>query len=384
MNSSADLCIDGLRILVVASQATLRSQLADLFESSGWVVDTVSTGEAAIQRIAEQTPDLIVLDAVLAGIDGRLTCQMIQQMEGLQAVPVIFLTEPNDAATVAAAFAGGCADVLAKPFDERELTARLSYHLRARVSNQSQRKYVDALLQANDAKNRALGVAAHDLRNPLASIRGLAEFLAEAGPLNDTQQEISQTIQFTADSMLELVHDLLDLAVIEGSPTLETNQSCSIEAVIRSAISDHQFLAAQKSIRLLVQNQGAPEQVRLNPLHFRRLVNNLLSNAIKFSPRESCVRVILERRGNRLCVIVEDEGPGIPAAEMHQLFTEFGRTSVRPTGNESSTGLGLWICRQIATAQGGRVYAENRTAHRGARFVFELDLRDSSHLQKAC
>jgi K+-sensing histidine kinase KdpD len=74
-------------------------------------------------------------------------------------------------------------------------------------------------------------------------------------------------------------------------------------------------------------------------------------------------------------IAVEDEGPGIPGHEMHKLFTDFGTTSVQPTGNETSTGLGLAICKKIAETHQGRVYAENRTDRRGARFTLELDTR---------
>ncbi|MFQ3225642.1 MAG: signal transduction histidine kinase [Lentimonas sp.] len=86
-------------------------------------------------------------------------------------------------------------------------------------------------------------------------------------------------------------------------------------------------------------------------------MDNLLSNAVKYSPLGSFIRVVTEHVDGLLKIAVEDEGPGIPEDEMHKLFTDFGKTSVQPTGNETSTGLGLAICKKIAEAHSGRVYA---------------------------
>jgi signal transduction histidine kinase len=111
----------------------------------------------------------------------------------------------------------------------------------------------------------------------------------------------------------------------------------------------------------------------LDKAQFRRLMDNFLSNAVKYSPFGSFVRVVVEQVNTILTIAVEDEGPGIPEDEMHKLFTDFGKTSVQPTGNETSTGLGLAICKKIAESHQGKVYAENRADRNGARFTIELD-----------
>ena len=111
----------------------------------------------------------------------------------------------------------------------------------------------------------------------------------------------------------------------------------------------------------------------LDKAQFRRLMDNLLSNAVKYSPFCSFIRVITEQVNGIFKIVIEDEGPGIPEDEMHKLFTHFGKTSVQPTGNESSTGLGLAICKEIVELHRGKVYAENREDRVGARFTIELD-----------
>jgi signal transduction histidine kinase len=90
-----------------------------------------------------------------------------------------------------------------------------------------------------------------------------------------------------------------------------------------------------------------------DPRRLGQAVSNLLSNAIKYSPPGSEVTLSAAPQGSRVRLSVQDEGPGIPAAERSRLFRPFGKTSVRPTGGESSTGLGLWIVRQLVTLQDG-------------------------------
>jgi K+-sensing histidine kinase KdpD len=87
------------------------------------------------------------------------------------------------------------------------------------------------------------------------------------------------------------------------------------------------------------------------------------------------VSVLLKREGDIVKIVVEDEGPGIPVDEMHKLFTDFGKTSVQPTGNETSTGLGLSICKKIVESHHGKIYAGNRQgSSTGAVFTIEFDV----------
>jgi two-component system, sensor histidine kinase and response regulator len=194
------------------------------------------------------------------------------------------------------------------------------------------------------------------------------------GPLNDEQREIASTIQTTSDSMLHLVDELLDFSVLESGEERTEMQPCHLREIVSSSFTIYQFSAKKKAIELeLIDDGNAPELLMLDKMQFRRLMDNLLSNAVKYSPKGSSVRVVMKKQGKLLLIQVEDEGPGIPSNEMHKLFTDFGKTSVQPTGNETSTGLGLSICKKIAEVHRGRVFAENRDDRIGARFTIELD-----------
>lgn len=374
MSETEEVNIEGARILVVDDDEIIRKLLRRVLERSGFTVDEAASGEAAIDCIHANAPDLILLDVVMDGIDGFITCRKAKSMKGMDEVPIVFVTGRSDTGSIVEGLDAGGSDYITKPINRHEALARIRNHLKMRELMRFQREFIAGLKQANLAKNRIIGVASHDLRNPIASIRGLSEFLAEIGPLNDEQREIASTIQSTSDSMLHLVDELLDLSVIESGEERSEMQPCPIYELISSSLNIYQFTANKKEIKLAMDDEGdVPELLMLDKMQFRRLIDNLLSNAVKYSPPGSNIRVILVQSNMKLLIKVEDEGPGIPENEMHKLFTDFGKTSVQPTGNETSTGLGLSICKKIAESHKGRVFAENRQDRIGARFTVELN-----------
>lgn len=374
MDDSQDINTEGSRILVVDDDEIIRKLLRRVLERSGFIVDEAASGEQAIECIAANAPDLILLDVVMDGIDGFITCRKAKNMPGMQQVPIVFVTGRSDTGSIVEGLDAGGSDYITKPINRHEALARIRNHLKMRVLMRFQSEFIAGLKQANLAKNRIIGVASHDLRNPIASIRGLSEFLVELGPLNLEQKEIASTIQSTSDSMLHLVDELLDLSVIESGEERSEMEPCPVYELVSSSLNIYQFTANKKTIKLGLESVGdIPAMLILDKMQFRRLVDNVLSNAVKYSPLGSYIKVFLEHCNNILKIKVLDEGPGIPEDEMHMLFTDFGRTSAQPTGNETSTGLGLSICKKIAETHKGRIYAENRTDRSGACFTIELD-----------
>jgi signal transduction histidine kinase len=375
VNEFLPINIDQSRILVVDDDEIIRKLLRRVLERSGFLVDEAASGEAAFEQIVAHRPDLILLDVVMGGMDGFSTCRQIKGSEAMKEVPIIFVTGRSDTGSIVEGLDAGGSDYITKPINRHEALARIRNHLKMRALMKCQREFIDGLKKANLAKNRIIGIASHDLRNPIASIRGLSEFLEEAGPLNDDQREIAETIQSTANSMLHLVDELLDISVIESGEERTEREACSISKIVASSLNIYQFTASKKSIDLVLEDKGnIPERLMLDKMQVRRLVDNVLSNAVKYSPNNTAVIVTIERDGNLVKITVKDEGPGIPPEEMHKLFTDFGKTSVQPTGNETSTGLGLSICKKIVESHHGRIYAGNREDGTGAVFTIEFDV----------
>lgn len=168
---------------------------------------------------------------------------------------------------------------------------------------------------------------------------------------------------------------LLDVTVIE-SGTLELDiVPGPLQELVRERISFAVLAAGAKNIQI-IQNIDDIEGCAYDNRRMAQVFDNLLSNAIKFTPADSAVRVALHREGDKAVFSVSDEGPGIKAEERELLFESFRKLSARPTGGESSTGLGLTIVNRIVTAHGGSVWVDDAPAS-GATFHVSLPLTPS-------
>jgi signal transduction histidine kinase len=217
------------------------------------------------------------------------------------------------------------------------------------------------LSKADAAKNRFLGMAAHDLRGPLASIRGLAEFLRDGvvGELTVDQLDLVNTIHGASQSMLRMVNELLDVATIESGELKIVQEKHNLAELIEKSVYLANIDAAKKNTRISFTPPADAPYPSIDSAKIQQVIDNLLSNAAKYSPPGSSITVEL-RGGSDVCTFgVKDQGPGIPDNERDKLFKDFGRLSVKPTGGEKSTGLGLAICRKIVEAHRGTIVAEN-------------------------
>jgi signal transduction histidine kinase len=232
-----------------------------------------------------------------------------------------------------------------------------------------------ALKQLDEQKNRLLGVAAHDLRNPLGVILAYSQFLETeaAAVLSAEQREFVTTIRETSEFMLRLISDLLDVSTIEAGQLNLKRHPTDFVRLIQHNIALNRVLAAKKNIAIDFDPPAALPPLNIDSNKIEQVLNNLISNAIKFSHRDTRIRVRLESTDKAVTVAVQDQGQGIPAADLSKLFQLFSRASVRSTAGEQSTGLGLAIVRKIVEGHGGRIWVESKVAS-GSTFSFTLPI----------
>jgi len=379
MNATAESSpsdLRGRRVLVVDDDRLNLRILAGILQPEGFEVTQATSGELALEAYAKQAPDLVLLDVVMPGINGFDTCRELKRRHGQDTAPVIFITAKTDSEDVVEGLAAGGVDYLPKPFRAREALARIRVHLQNRLLVEQQRRLVDQLSAANQAKNKLLGMVAHDLRNPLSTMRGLAEFLrddARDGKLTSDQSEIVESIHGTSQSMLTMVNELLDAAVIESGEIKIHPAPVSLGELLETSVTLNNINAAKKGSRIVLRAEALPGSVTMDGGKIKQVVDNLISNAIKFSPPRSLVTVEAAAHPSDCTVAVIDQGPGIPEGEHDKLFKDFSQTSVKPTAGEKSTGLGLAICRRIIEAHGGSISARNRNEG-GCAFMFTLPI----------
>lgn len=360
-------------ILVIDDSPLDRKLISKVLERSNFQVHCAASGEEAISMIGKVRPDLILLDIMMDGMDGLETCQHLKAMPECRNVAIIFMTGKTDSDTILQAFSEGASDYITKPYRIKEAMARIETHLKVRALLQQHTEFIKALTQANTEKSKFLGIASHDLKNPLVSINGLAHFLASGkfGNLSSTQAEMAFSIYEASEAMLALVNDLFDVALIETGQLKVQIDEVDLYNVVKTSVNLYRITAEKKDIEIDFIRKEIPEIVRCDKRQVRRVMDNLLSNAIKFSEPGTKIRVILESDRNWVFFRVADEGPGVPEDEFDKLFESFSKTSVKPTGGETSTGLGLNICKKVMLAHGGNIYAEN-LPEKGAQFSVQL------------
>lgn len=373
MEPSAPPLLDlkGRKILTVDDDRVNLRILGGILRTEGYALAEAASGEQAIDAYAKFDPDLVLLDVMMPGIDGFETCRRLRKIHGDQCAPVIFITAKSDSDDVVEGLGAGGVDYLPKPFQPKEVLARIRSHLQNRLLAEQREQLVAQLSRANAAKNKFLGMAAHDLRNPLASIRGLAEFLRDGalGPLAPEQKEIVETIHGASQHMLDLVNELLDVATIEAGELKLSVQPCELVELITRSVALTNMEAARKKTVVVFDPRGLAPVAMLDAAKMRQVVDNLLSNAVKYSPPGSTIMVTLhhDAKAGQCGFAVQDQGPGIPDSERDKLFQDFSRLSAQPTGGEKSTGLGLAICRKIVEAHHGTISATNLPT-RGCEF----------------
>lgn len=362
------LWLKNRKILVVAADATKVSALRDILTPAGYVIDDVSSGDAALEIFAPLEPDLILLDVGLPGSDVFAVCRALKRGPGGEGVPIIFITSQSDPQEVVEGLAAGGVDYLSKPFRKPEVLARIRVHLLNRLRL--------AKLRSDDkAKNRLLCMAAHDLRNPLVSIRALTSLLRTntTEPVTARQRDVLDTIYDASQSMLELVNELLDVSVLEAGELKLTVSPTSLSELVADSVKLCNATAAEKGSTIVWKPGPLPAVLALDKPKVRQVLNNLIGNAIKFSPPGSVISFETELAASHCSIAVRDQGPGIQESERSRLFKDFSRTSVTATGGESSTGLGLSICYRIMQAHAGSILATNLPGG-GAEFRINFPL----------
>jgi signal transduction histidine kinase len=233
------------------------------------------------------------------------------------------------------------------------------------------------LLELNELKVRFLGVVAHDLRSPLTIIKGFADILRGGvlGQVPPQQLEILKRLDQSCAQMLLLINDLLDVSAIELGKLELDKKPVDLAKYLGDLHPSNALLAKAKNITLNLEIEPNLPEVSLDPNRVGQIVSNLITNAIKFSFPETTITLRAEREGSGVAISVEDQGQGIPSDEIPRLFSEFSRTSVKPTGGEKSTGLGLAIVKRLAEAHGGRMSVRSELG-KGSVFTFHLPISE--------
>ena len=232
-----------------------------------------------------------------------------------------------------------------------------------RVAREEQvREALLAAQAASDAKSRFLGNMSHELRTPLNGVLGMAELVRLSGPLNEEQASYLSTLEGCGESLLAIIHDLLEISRVEAGKTEVRSVSVELEPIVRQVMVAHQHESAQAGVELTLEVTSEATTVLGDPARIRQCVVNLVGNAVKFTAggRVALLLESCDLNPTALFLRVADTGIGIPEHHLDSIFEPF--TQVDPTTARSfgGLGLGLSISTELARAMGGGISVISR------------------------
>lgn len=346
-------------VLIVDDQIQNIQVVGTVLTREGYEVIPATSGAQALQRIAARLPDLVLLDVVMPEMDGFAVCRRLREHPDTASLPVIFVSAANDAETIVRGLEAGGVDYITKPFNKTELLARVRTH----VDLQRARETTTRILRERE---NIVSMVAHDLKNPIGAIRFSAQTLAELPPEKAaTASELTEHIVTTCDQMLRFIERFLNNRAQEAERERMTTVSITSQQ-IQEMLGAWYPTAKRKNTTLSLRLPEHPLHAVGDLFTVRQILDNLMSNAVKFSPLGSQIISRVGSEQDRLIVTIEDEGPGFSESDSARLFQDYTRLSARPTGGESSTGLGLAIAKRGADRMGASLSVENRPEGGGA------------------
>lgn len=231
----------------------------------------------------------------------------------------------------------------------------------------------DAKMEAENAtrlKTELLGIAVHDLKNPLSAIMGFSDLLKEMSDHKTEFHEFAEYINRGSREMLDLIMQLLDKNALESGKITLNPEIINLSMLVESTLNEYENTAKRKNQDLVLEIE--PDcYANADEGRLKEVIENLVSNAIKYSPYNKQITVTLKGKKDTITFAVADEGPGLTHEDKLKIFQRFQRLSAIPTGGETSHGLGLSIAKQLIELMSGTIGVESEEG-KGARFYFEL------------
>ncbi len=364
------------KILVVDDIPTNTLLLQMMLEQSGLTVFTAQSAEEAVALVAEEHPDLILLDVLMPGTDGFALAKQLKAHPEHQKIPIIFLTALNSSSDIVKGFQMGADDYITKPFNKEELLARVRHQLtllEAKRTIHLQKTELEHTIAGRDA---LYSVIAHDLRMPMSTMKMILNVLnIQMKEEKSYSPEILESIQHAneiSEQLFRLLDNLLKWTKSQLGKLKPFMQPFCLAELTTAEVETASILAASKNISIRFESSSKEEtEVEVDIDMIKTVMRNLISNAIKYSYRASEIDVVLERENDEVIYKVIDRGCGISEEDQRKLLDLGTQHSTYGTENEPGSGLGLLLINNFLELNNGRLFFHSKEKE-GSTFGFAL------------
>lgn len=350
-------------LLVVDDNEMNRDLISLQLRKQGYQISVAASGYEALELLEQRQFDLILLDIMMPGMNGLDMLLEVRKKHSLLSLPIIMVTADDLEESIIEALKRGANDYLVKPLNLPVAIARVKTQL--------------TLKELDDLKGEFVRFASHDLKKPLIVAMDIAESLKkDCVPNKPVKQDIPEVLDLlfkTCENMQNVIDGFLNTESF-GIGIVDSKRQAPLNSVVSKSIQNNTEYAKKKGITLKQELSDDLPEIELDEFRITQVLDNLIGNAMKFSPRDTTTTVRTLTDGEFVYAEVSDGGPGLTEEDMKKLFQRHARLSNRPTGGESSTGVGLSLSKQLIEQHNGVIGARNNST-RGATFWIKLPVK---------
>lgn len=336
-------------VLVVDDLEVNRTLMSKQLGRQGYLVLEAENGPRALEMVETENIDIVLLDIRMPGMDGLEVLRRIRKSHSPLNLPIIMVTAEAITEVTVEALQSGANDYLVKPVDITAAVARIETQLN--------------LVHMASVKDDIIRFASHDLKKPLIIMLDIAQVLSEelegGKPAPDDSREIMEILVKTGKNMQNVISGFLDQEVLRQDQEKRNYQPLDMNAIALASVESNSEYATRKQIKLTHDLQATSPMVAANEFRLMQILDNLIGNAMKYCPVNATVNVVTKNADDEVFVEIVDNGPGLQEEDFPKLFIKHAKLSNQPTGDETSTGVGLALCKQLIKLDEGSIGARN-------------------------
>ncbi|MEW6163149.1 MAG: response regulator [Nitrospirota bacterium] len=350
------------KILIADDAPDTVELLKKRFRSEGYDTAEAYNGEEALKQVAEYNPDLIILDIMMPKMDGYVVCQKLKADENTRYIPVLMLTAKGEVENKVKGLDIGADDYLAKPFDYKELSARVRSLLTIKAARE---KLVEE--ERAEALEKMMEEVAHEIRNPLTSIGGFAKRVFDRLPEGDPNRKYMEMIIEDVAVLESMIKQLVELKTM----ALSYKEPANINDVIMEALKLYEKEFENKGIEAKTELMDNPPLISLDKEKLKIAFGNLIKNSIEaMQDKLKILKLISRISDGHMEVQVSDTGKGIPKDKIKYIFDPFFTSKIY------GPGLGLTFTQKIIQEHRGTISVDSELG-KGTTFTLRLPIRKS-------
>jgi signal transduction histidine kinase len=372
------------KILVIEDSDSIRAYIQKVLNVSGFEALGAEDGSVGLKQVAANSPDLILCDIVMPGIDGFEVCRRLKADESTKSIPIIFLSSMTQSKDIVKGFELGIVDYVTKPFNEYELLSRVNTHFDVKKQRdiiESQRKELKTineeldfrnseLQKINDSKDKIFSIISHDLRGPIGSFENVLEILSSDMLSESEKTELLAELKEQSKNIHQMLENLLQWSLSQRKEIYFKPVLVQVIEIAESVVSLLSATARKKHIELEVHvDDDCTVFADTDMLHL--IIRNLISNSIKFTPENGLITLSVYSKEKFVEIHVTDTGVGISDENIEKVFGTAEYFTTRGTNYEKGSGLGLKLCKEFVEKHGGNIWAERRKEG-GSAFIFTI------------